>query len=266
MNQFATACILSYERPHFLREAITTLVETANYPVEIIVHDDGSKDPAVRSLLLDALDKGLVSTVMFNPLGRNQGQGTALNRMFTMAKGDPIVKLDQDLIFQPDWLRRCVDVLSTNSSRVISGEVEPPIGVLGLFKYPAEPVRYEEMFIRDHGPAGLEWEEHHDFVGSGMVVPREVWEAFGPFEEYSTAFAEDRAFKMKVKDEGGLALGLIRGDDLAINQGFGVGPSTVVVDHGKVAHINTEPYVIGGEAEGESQHYVRNMWDLIGGK
>lgn len=244
MTEFATACVLSYERPAFLAEALKTLTAHADYPLEVIVHDDGSKNPEVREVLLRALDEGRVSHLILNPPGHNEGQGIALNRMFHMAKGDPIIKIDQDLIFAPGWLATCQQLIDVNRHAVLEAGDEKPIGVLGLFKYPAEPVRYSDMFIGVRGFPGYEWEEHKDFVGSAMVIPRDVWEAFGPFEERSAAFAEDRNFKMRVRDEGNMALALVKGDDLVVNQGFGVGPSTVVVDHGKVASIHDGPRLV----------------------
>lgn len=251
---FATVCVLSYERYDFLLDSLATMRTEADYPLEIIVHDDGSRDPRIHELLHAQLSQGLISTVIENPPGHNQGQGVALNRMFSMAAGDPIVKADQDLMYHPGWLKRCVEILKGNQSRrsvcPLSAE-EPAIGALGLFRYPAAPVRYEDMFIGTWGGWADDggWEQHHDFVGSAMVIPREVWEAFGPFDQHSDAFAEDREFKMKVKAEGGLALALPIAEDLATNIGFGVGPSTVVVDHGKVAKINKAPVVIGAEEE-----------------
>jgi glycosyltransferase involved in cell wall biosynthesis len=251
---FATVCVLSYERPDFLRDSLQSMREGAEYPLEIIVHDDGSRDPRVRELLHEQLALGNISTAIFNPAGHNQGQGVALNRLFSMAAGDPIIKADQDLIYHGGWLKRCIEILGGNRSRrsvcPLSAE-EPAIGALGLFRYTAEPVKYEEMLIQTWGPWANDggWEQHRDFVGSAMVIPREVWEAFGPFDQHSDAFAEDREFKMKLKDEGGLALALPIAGDLATNVGFGVGPSTVVVDHGEVAKIKKAPVVIGA-AEG----------------
>lgn len=245
---FATACVLSYERPDFLRQSIETMIEHADWPLEIIVHDDGSKDPRVNALLQGLLAEGKVSTVMLNPPGHNEGQGIALNRMFHAAQGDPIIKLDQDLVYQPGWLAESVRTLEANRARMQDPnnplEGEPAIGALGLFRYPAEPVRYEDMFVQHWGG---EWEECKDFVGSAMVIPRDAWEAFGPFDHHSDAFAEDREFKMKLRAEG-LALALPSGGDLVVNVGFGVGPSTVVVDHGTVAGINHGPHIIGGGA------------------
>lgn len=252
--KFASVCVLSYERPDFLRSSLDSMRALAHYPLEIIVHDDGSRDPRVGELLREQLGLGHVSTVIANPPGHNQGQGVALNRMFAVAAGDPIVKADQDLMYHPGWLKRCIEILDGNQKRLSykgSNPGEPRIGALGLFRYQAEPVRWGDMFMQSWGSWADDggWEQHQDFVGSAMVIPREVWEAFGPFDQHSDAFAEDREFKMKLKTEGGLALALPIAEDLVTNIGFGVGPSTVVVDHGTVAKINKAPVVIGAREE-----------------
>lgn len=219
---FATCCILSYDRPEFLRDMLRTMIDHADYPMEIIIHDDGSSDRDLRMMLHHLIDQGHISTIIRNPPGHNQGQGIALNRMFYMAKGDPIIKLDHDLLFKPGWLRHCVEILEHNQK----DPTEPEIGCLGLFKYHAEPVVHTDMHIRSF-PSG--WEEVRDFVGSAMVIPRKAWEEFGPFEERSEAFAEDNTFKLAITDREGWACGLTA-LDLADNQGFGLGPSTVVVE------------------------------------
>jgi glycosyltransferase involved in cell wall biosynthesis len=220
VTRFATICCLSFNRPEFVEEAITSAVGNAGMPVEVIVHDDGSDDRTVAQLL-SLRERGLISTLLLNQEGHNEGQGIALNRMFSMAKGDPIVKFDHDLLCQPGWLGQAAHVLDNNVDRVY----EPNIGALGLFHYHVEPVVASEMFIRAHDG----WEEHRDFVGSCMVIPRRAWEKFGPFQERSEAFAEDHDFKMRIAAEPEWACGLLP-HDLIVNQGFGLGPSTVVVE------------------------------------
>lgn len=249
MDRFASCCLLSYNRPEFVREAIVSAVGNAGFPLEMIVHDDGSS-PETLAVLLELREAGLISTLMLNAPGHNEGQGIALNRMFHAAKGDPIVKLDHDLVFEPGWLRRCVELLDAN---FIEDEsewgVRPMIGALGLFKYPVEPVRWQDMFISNHECDGIEWEEHQDFVGSAMVIPRVAFEEFGPFEERSPAFAEDAVFKHAIRDRQGWCNALFP-DDLARNVGFGVGPSTVVVagpDGPEPSKIHDAPKVLGRE-------------------
>lgn len=226
MDRFASLCLLSYNRPQFVQEAVISAVENAGFDLEMIVHDDGSNEETV-DVLLELRAQGFISTLMLNAPGHNEGQGVALNRMFNAAKGDPIVKLDHDLVFEPGWLRRCVELLDANYRDDNVGQ-SPLIGALGLFKYHTEPVKWEDMYIAAHSDGGIVWEEHQDFVGSAMAIPRLAWEEFGPFEERSPAFAEDAIFKHAIRDRQGWCNALFT-DDLAVNNGFGVGPSTVVV-------------------------------------
>lgn len=235
---FASLCFLSYNRPQFLREAIESAHVNAHYPHEIIVHDDGSTDPEVYRVLENLRDQGTLSTVILNARGHNEGVGRSFNRAAAAASGDPIIKIDQDLLFQPGWLRRTVDLLSRDTD----------VGCAGLFKYPVDPVDWRKMQI-DWEPEyelvpvpGIE--PYHyvaDFVGSAIAIPSEVWDEYGPWPEYSDAFAEDVEFKLGLRARG-MRLAL-PDDDLATNRGFGVGPSTVVIAPQTVQTIHHGPLV-----------------------
>lgn len=228
-SPYASVCILSFNRPKLLKETIRSAIRNAGHPFELIVHDDGS-DEETRDMLHDLQEDGLISLLMLNAPGNNEGQGVALNRMFGAATGDPIVKMDHDLILEPDWLVQSVDLLRANEAEHWADlqNLSPPrIGALGLFKYEHPPVDYREMLLAARTTQdGTMWEEHRDFVGSVMVIPRVAWEEFGPFEERSPAFAEDAVWKQKLAELPGWCNALPV-DDLAVNVGFGLGPSTV---------------------------------------
>lgn len=227
---YASCCVLSYNRPELLRNSLTSMVDNAHHPFELIVHDDGSADEGVLEYLHTLQRSGLISSLILNPPGHNQGQGVALNRMFNMASGDPILKLDQDMIYNDGWLSDVVATLNSN----------PRIGLLGLFHYHHDPVDTAKCRIADHG----DHEEHRIICGSGFAIPRAAWDALGPFEEHSDAFAEDHDMQVRVTARDDMYCALPKGD-LVTNVGFGVGPSTVVVDHGTVAKIHHGPMVIG---------------------
>lgn len=245
-SNHASVCLLSYNRPELLNQTIASLITNARYPLELIVHDDGSDEKTIETLR-SFHRNGLISLLMLNAPGHNEGQGVALNRMFNAASGDPIVKMDHDLVLEPQWLDECVAILRANQVAEMSGFEPDRIGALGLFKYHHHPVEAKEMFISDRFQDGMHWEEHKDFVGSAMVIPRAAWEVFGPFEERSPAFAEDAIFKAEVTENPGWYCALPP-NDLATNVGFGVGPSTVNVaaEHGgiEVQSIKTEPLII----------------------
>lgn len=232
---YASCCVLSYNRPHFLKTAIATLTENAGAPLELIVHDDGSRNEEVHRLLASWLDAGVVSSVILNPPGHNQGVGEAVRRMFAVATGDPLIKIDQDLIFKEDWLR------TVHRTFYEAGQQHgPTLGALGGFKYGYDPVNHSKMLDRDWGS----WLEVRDFVGSLIAVPRVLYERFGPFPTGSDAFAEDVEFKQLLQAHG-YALGL-PAEDIVTNQGFGVGPSTVVTAPNTVAPIQHSPLLHGG--------------------
>lgn len=229
---FASCCLLSYERPEFLRRAVNSLIAKPGAPLELIVHDDGSSSPQVQPLIERWLAGGHVSTAILNPPGHNQGRGVAMNRCFAIAEGDPLIIIDQDLVFKADWLLRVLLLLEAN----------PEIGLLSGFRYWHEPCDWRQTIVAQHDG----WQEHEYVMGSFMAIRRACWEELGPFESYSPAFAEDHVFQRKVTASERWVCGT-PDEDLMENLGYGVGPSTVVVagpDGPTVRKIHTQPRVI----------------------
>lgn len=230
---FASLCFLSYNRPNFIFEAIQDAVAKAQYPCEVIVHDDGSTEPGLLIGLLDSLAGHQISRLILNPPGHNEGVGTAVNRMFKIASGDPLIKLDQDLLFEPGWLARMVGVLRQ----------DPVIGMLGGFKYTHEPVPWERMQINVPTKGGYHYTRQ--LCGSGFAIPRDTWEVLGPLEEHSDAFAEDMEYMQRIRaNDHELALFDI---DVMHNRGFGIGPSTVVEAGMNVHEIHHGPFTFGDD-------------------
>jgi hypothetical protein len=48
---FASCCVLSFNRIQFLRQSLNSMKAHAEYPMEIIVHDDGSTQPMLPAYL-----------------------------------------------------------------------------------------------------------------------------------------------------------------------------------------------------------------------
>lgn len=237
MPEFASVCILSYQRLEFLSQSIASLRDVG-YPIEIVVGDDGS-DPQIQQWLLDALQAGHISRLVLNPPGCNEGVGTMVNRLFSVASGDPLIKSDQDLIYTPGAIGEFVRVLQHNAST----ESEPRIGTLGGFRYEHDPVDHRKMFKANHEL----WDEVEDYVSSCLVVSRSVWQEHGPWADHSDAFAEDVEFKHRLSERGfvhGLTI-----PEVVLNNGFGPPFSTVVRDERdeqgnyKVQTIHHEPRI-----------------------
>lgn len=236
MTDYASLCFLSFNRPEFIGEAVRSAVHNAGYPCEVIVHDDGSQSEVYASLL-GMLQTDLISRLILNPPGHNEGVGTAFNRCAALSSGDPIIKLDQDMLFEPGWLDTTVRILN----------VDPAIAGLGFFKYPVAPCRWQDMEIPwndGDGPAGpISYHYVTDFVSSGIAIPRDTWNDLGPWPEHSTAFAEDVEWKTRARSLG-LQMAL-PDEDVARNRGFGYGPSTVCIQPGVVQSIKQQPVVFG---------------------
>lgn len=232
MTQFSSLCILSFERPLFLKACLET-VRDAGEPVEIIVHDDGSQNPQVHEFLIEMYRRGQISTLIMNPPGHNQGVGCAIKRMFDVAQGDILWKVDQDLVFQTGWGKTARKMFK-----------DPDLGLAGLFKYHVEPCIWTENKIEVPSPPKTH--TYHEYiVGSAFGITRETYEEFG-IGIHSTAFAEDYML-MKAINESGKYCGLPT-DDLCMNVGFGLGPSTVVTQVEPVyttQPIHQEPILFG---------------------
>jgi glycosyltransferase involved in cell wall biosynthesis len=234
---YASLIFLSYNRPQFLFEGIRDAVAKAGYPCEVIVHDDGSTAEGVQIGLLDMLAGAQISRLILNPPGQNEGVGAAINRGFHLATGDPILKLDQDLLYTDDWLARVVGILGQDRN----------VGMLGLFKYDHEPVRWQDKQINVPTKGGYHYTRQ--FCGSGFAIPRLRYLELGPFGEHSDAFCEDSEYMAHVRKHNyELALPDV---DLVTNRGFGIGPFTVVEEGMKVHKIHHEPVVFPWTAEYE---------------
>lgn len=229
MSDHASVCVLSYQRPEFLDQTISSLLVNAAAPLELIVHDDGSTNRDVRQVIENYQSQGLISTVILNAPGHNEGVGRAMNRAFALATGDPIIKADQDLVYQPGWLARVVELLNSNQE----------IGLLSGFRYWHDPCDWRKTIISERDG----WDEHEIIMGSFMAVRRACWEELGPWDEYSDAFAEDNVFQKRVTASEAWVCGTPQ-VDLMQNIGYGVGPSTVVPAEGQVAAIHHGPYVL----------------------
>jgi glycosyltransferase involved in cell wall biosynthesis len=216
----ASVCVLSFNRPEFLAQAIEHARDQAGYPCEIVAHDDGSKDPDVYPLLLDLLNNARISRLVLQPPGHNQGVGESIRAAFGVASGEILVKYDQDLIARPGWLAKAVAILDAPAVfSPVTGTAR--VGCVGLFRYDHDPVDHRKMFLHQHDG----YQEVEDFVGSAFAIKRSVYEECGPITTHSDGFGEDKTLKEAVQAKGYILA--LPDEDVVSNVGWGVGPSTV---------------------------------------
>lgn len=215
MSQYLSLCLLSYNRPRFIEEAINSALEDPGFPIEIVVHDDGSTDLSVQTLLLKYLHEGRISKLILSPTGHNQGVGESIRAAFGAASGDVLVKADQDLIFKSGWAQALFDVAT-----------DTRIGFAGLFKYDFEPVDHRKTILKRDcwAPEGTPYEIHTHICASLFGIRADVYDRYG-IQTHSDAFAEDTDLCDRLKADG-FEIALTR-DAYVVNRGFGIGPSTV---------------------------------------
>ena len=113
--KFASLCILAYKRPERLKECLSSLLTTLDYPAEIIVNLDGldGNEDLNVNYLTHELKNFKISKLILNQ-GKNRGVGRAFQNCLGVAEGDYIVKIDTDLTFSPQWLSTMIDIFDKN--------------------------------------------------------------------------------------------------------------------------------------------------------
>lgn len=223
MKPFVSLCVLSYKRPSMLRNCLTSLVSTADYPYELIVNCDGGDDPENTNWLLRAQQEGKISKLTVTG-GLNRGVGRSLQQCLSIAEGQYFAKIDTDLEFKPGWLSKAVAILNDDAT----------IGTVSLFDYRHyDPNDTRFQIIESHPNHNIVT----DFVSSIFVARmdyfKKVWNPYDPIPD-------DGLHQML---GGKLA---ITKEDYVTNDGFGVTKSTYVSgteDHPYKTPTHTDPLI-----------------------
>lgn len=103
-------------RSNFMHKSIESLKMYTKLPYEFIVVDNGEKMEDSQ-FLLDLAHKGEINTYIRN--ANNMHFGFARNQALKICNGDYIAIIDNDIIFNPDWLETCLAVLDQNPDKKI---------------------------------------------------------------------------------------------------------------------------------------------------
>jgi GT2 family glycosyltransferase len=110
---FVSIIIVNFNGKRFLKECLSTVLET-NYPrFEVIFVDNASTDKSV-DFVSSEFNENKCLTLIKN--GENVGFGPANNIGFKQAKGDYIVFLNNDTSVEPEWLATLVDALEKDET------------------------------------------------------------------------------------------------------------------------------------------------------
>ncbi len=116
MNKLISVIVSTYNEEKYIRNCLNSLLKQTYKPLEIIVVDDGSTDNT----------KDIVREFHQIIFIENKHQGTALSRNLAanQAKGDILVFLDSDMIFDKNFVEKLVDPILKNISKGTFSKLE----------------------------------------------------------------------------------------------------------------------------------------------
>lgn len=170
--------IPTLDRPAIARRAIASALGQQGVTVEVVVVDDGGREP-----LLDQLHV-VDSRVRVLRNDRTQGVAAARNRGIAESHGQWIAFLDDDDVWAPHKLRRQLDVADTcDSSWCIAAAVVVD----------TKSVAQSVSLCRPDAPSVLAGLCTHNAVpggGSGVLVKRSIIDQVGGFDESLSMVAD----------------------------------------------------------------------------
>ena len=112
MNHKVSICIPTYNRKHYLKQALQSVFAQTYKDYEVIIVDDGSSDGTEHMLKLERFP------VRYH-WQQNSGDAAARNKLIELATGQYISFLDSDDLLMPDALDRMVKAAEEKGGEVI---------------------------------------------------------------------------------------------------------------------------------------------------
>ena len=143
-----------YNGDRYLAECLDSILALeGDFLLQVIVTDDASVDNSKR--ILDRYDDPRFEVIRFE---RNAGAAAAINRAFTLVRGEFVARIDYDDRYRPGFLKRSVTVLRNNpgaafvcaSARMMDRKSVPG-GITGPADYgeaPGVADRFASMLAR----------------------------------------------------------------------------------------------------------------------
>ncbi len=178
---FISIVITWFNRPIYINRVIDSIHKYADFPMEIIIHDDGSNAETIFDL---CKKRDKISTLVLNS-GYPIGLGESINRAISLASSKYILFLNSDC----ELIRPCF-------KEIISVLQKPYLGWVGFQdKYNNCP-----EFIETGNSKFSLLPSCGD--GSHFAFRKEVWEHIGKFASDYTTGCSDCSFFFKSWDHG----------------------------------------------------------------
>jgi len=191
--------IVTYNRHKDLVECLDSIYEMNNPPFETIVVDSCSDDDTQKV-------KDLYP-VRFKTIDE-RSMVRARNIGITLAKGDIVAFLDDDVLVHSDWSRYLLETYTTNQIGAVGGRVIPDGSSTSHFQKvrvtDVGKVSQTGLVIGNYDTPLESSVEVDSLIGCNMSFKKDVIEKVGSFDENYTGncFRDDTDYCLRVKHEG----------------------------------------------------------------
>jgi GT2 family glycosyltransferase len=209
--------VLSYNRPHHLREALGSLLDQGYPRLEVVVVDNRSRRSAEVARVVAAFP-----TVRFLPQQSNRGFAAGMNAGLRAATGEYVHLTEDDILLDPGFYTQMLRAAERPGDHLYSGVVyDRPSG--GCFFAGAELAigrRYVQRSLPPP-PAGAATYSVGMILGAMVFGRRRVLERLGGFREEFFMYFEDAEFCWRASLSG-VGLWVV---PMATGQHLGGGPA-----------------------------------------
>jgi GT2 family glycosyltransferase len=155
--------VVTYNRLAYTRECIASILAGCDVPAELIIVDNGSTDGTVE-YLRELHPEGQVEQVLVTLNSDNEGCAVAYNQGFEAARGDPIWRIDNDVLVPPGFA----------SVQLAAMDADPRLGMLTTDMEIDPRLRPEDVRIKSNSCVsyfqGPVW--HNRGLGSWCMAHR----------------------------------------------------------------------------------------------
>lgn len=161
---------MNQERGELAKQSFLSLIESIDSPAEIIVIDNGN-DETISSFFLTECQNRKISHYIRN--ADNWSFGFARNQGLTLAAGDYIAIVDNDILYEKGWLEKCVDFLENSDGKYLATPISYPL-----------TERYNVGYIEYKGER---WKKDMRAGSNCWVMKRKDYETIGNFKLHRIA-------------------------------------------------------------------------------
>jgi glycosyltransferase involved in cell wall biosynthesis len=173
--------IPTYNRSAELEQTLASLAKI-NPPGswEVIVVDNNSRDATPQIVAAAAVNFPTALRYVLEP---RVGRSAALNAGITAAKGEIIANTDDDVRFEPDWLRQAAGALSREPCDFVGGKVLPIWrGQRPAWLSDKGGQHWAVIALLDFGPKPLDFGKRYAPLGVNIAFKREAFNRAGMWD------------------------------------------------------------------------------------